>query len=59
MGDQHAHDLDQDQDDPAERVEVIQRVAQALEGKETGEPATITLDPEAGDSAPLLPRRGA
>lgn len=38
---------------------VIQRVAQALEDKETGEAATIVLDKAGASSTPLPARRGS
>jgi hypothetical protein len=37
---------------------VIERVAQALEDKETGEAATIVLDTASAATAPLPARRG-
>ena len=39
--------------------DVIERVAQALEDKESGQAAAIVLDTEAAQATPLPPRRGS
>jgi hypothetical protein len=47
-----------DDDAPAFDPEVIQRVADALEGTESGQAAEIALDSKAAAAAPSLPKRG-
>jgi hypothetical protein len=48
-----------DEDAPAFDPEVIQRVADALAGTESGQAPEISLDHQAAAAAPSLPQRGA